>query len=75
MHDRVNDDKEWALGDLEKMCQLWHISPEQLIATAPDASAPSRAELAATAARGAEPIDIDTWADRIKAEENVHDPR
>lgn len=23
----------------------------------------------------AEPIDIDAWADRIKAEENVHDPR
>lgn len=36
VRDRINDDKEWALGDLERMCDLWHLTPRQLIESVPD---------------------------------------
>lgn len=31
VRDRINDDKEWALGDIERMCKLWSLTPGQLI--------------------------------------------
>lgn len=32
---RVNDEKEWTLNDLERICNLWGITPSQLIDSAP----------------------------------------
>lgn len=57
---RVNNEKEWTLNDIEAICHLWHMAPSQLVVPVPELSeqspssvapAPSRAELAATAAR------------------------
>lgn len=28
---RVNDEKEWALSDIERICDAWDITPNQLI--------------------------------------------
>lgn len=28
---RVNDNQEWALSDIEAMCQLWQITPTGLL--------------------------------------------
>lgn len=35
VRERINDEKEWALGDLERMCKLWSLTPTQLIEGAP----------------------------------------
>ncbi|KAA8832579.1 helix-turn-helix domain-containing protein [Bifidobacterium tissieri] len=31
VNSRVNDENEWALGDLEKICRAWNMSPCELI--------------------------------------------
>lgn len=36
VRERINDEKEWAIGDLEKICDLWHMTPGQLINSVPD---------------------------------------
>lgn len=36
VRERINDEKEWALGDLERMCNLWSLTPRQLIESVPD---------------------------------------
>lgn len=28
---RVNDEKEWALSDIERICNVWGITPDQLL--------------------------------------------
>ena len=28
---RVNDEKEWALSDIERICDAWGITPDQLL--------------------------------------------
>lgn len=28
---RVNDEKEWALSDIERICDVWSITPDQLL--------------------------------------------
>ena len=28
---RVNDEKEWALSDIERICNAWGITPDQLL--------------------------------------------
>lgn len=35
VRERINDEKEWALGDIERMCNLWDLQPSQLIEGAP----------------------------------------
>ncbi|KAB5608379.1 hypothetical protein [Bifidobacterium jacchi] len=94
VRERINDEKEWALGDIERMCKLWGLTPTQLIEGAPrlDDAEHDRApvepdfltmaakhgdteaerEAAYREARGTDPIDIDAWADRIKAEDKVN---
>lgn len=31
VRERVNDNQEWALSDIEAMCRLWNLTPEELI--------------------------------------------
>ena len=31
VRERVNDNQEWALSDIESMCRLWNLTPEELI--------------------------------------------
>lgn len=38
VRERINDEKEWALGDIERMCNLWGLQPSQLIEGAPHVS-------------------------------------
>lgn len=55
INSRIKDESEWALGDIERLCQLWGMTPCQLIEsvqTADDladriASDPSSFDLAA----------------------------
>lgn len=28
---RVNDEKEWALSDIERICEAWGITPDELL--------------------------------------------
>lgn len=28
---RVNDEKEWALSDIERICDVWSTAPDQLL--------------------------------------------
>ena len=91
VRERINDEKEWALGDIERMCKLWGLTPTQLIEGAPRLDDAARGpvepdflavaakhgdveaeqEAAYREARGTDDIDLDAWADRIKAEESV----
>lgn len=61
VRERINDEKEWALGDIERMCLLWSLKPSQLIEGAPVADS------ADTPAALADDHDIDALADRIAA--------
>lgn len=31
VRERVSDEKEWALSDIEKICQAWDITPAELL--------------------------------------------
>lgn len=48
---RVNDEKEWALNDIEIICRIWHLQPFQMVieggATMPAAERSSLEETAA----------------------------
>ncbi|WP_152357505.1 helix-turn-helix domain-containing protein [Bifidobacterium ramosum] len=57
VRDRINDDKEWALGDIERMCKLWHITPGQLIDCNSVPSVPDEEDLDAIAAREQEKLE------------------
>lgn len=28
---RINDEKEWAVSDIERICNAWDITPDQLL--------------------------------------------
>jgi len=28
---RINDEKEWAVSDIERICHAWDITPDQLL--------------------------------------------
>lgn len=31
VNSRIKDENEWALGDIEKLCELWNMTPCELI--------------------------------------------
>lgn len=31
VRERIGDDKEWALSDIERICELWSLSPAELL--------------------------------------------
>ena len=33
VNSRIKDENEWALGDIEKLCELWNMTPCELIET------------------------------------------
>ncbi|KFI97854.1 hypothetical protein BSTEL_0665 [Bifidobacterium stellenboschense] len=68
VRERINDEKEWALGDIERMCLLWSLKPSQLIEGAPMVDS---TDTPAALAGEREDIDIDAWADRIREEDGV----
>lgn len=67
VRERIADEKEWALGDLERMCKLWDMTPGQLIDSAPSVEA-----IAAPSA-SASGVDVDALADAIAADPDAFD--
>ena len=73
-HEIIESAERYIERDERGPIELIDNTPADSPVRADDALAGGRGD-AYREARGKDPIDIDAWADRIKAEENVHDPR